>query len=282
MKTKTLKIFLLLTIIGVFSNNLMAQKMYAHVNVGYGLKMGTQTLLNNSTFVSYDDHYTGEVEVIDVSFGKGLNLGAAFGCMFTKNLGAELGLSYLLGGKTKSEFDDTDYFGGITSHTTGETSVSAKMFRIIPSVVLAAGLDKIDPYAKFGVVLGFGCVKVESNENDDGDVYEQVNKLNGGMAFGLSSAFGVKYNLNEKMSLFGEFNMINMSYAPKKGEVIEYTENGADKLPSMTTNDKEIEYVKDYSYDSSNPTPDSEPDKATSEKLPFSSIGLNVGFRINF
>lgn len=66
-----------------------------------------------------------------------------------------------------------------------------------------------------------------------------------------------------------------------KGEVTEYTYNGTDELGDLTTSEKEIELVNSYSYDSNNVPSDSGPTKALKERLPFGSLGLNVGVRFN-
>jgi hypothetical protein len=283
MKNQITKIALLIILPGLFTSQLMAQKkMYASIDAGYGIKMGTQTLLYDSKSNNFNGSSTTTNKVKDVSFGKGFNFGAAFGYMFTKNVGAELGVSYLLGGKTKSTSDVTDVEGLLTSHRTGDMALSAKMFRIIPSVVIDAGLEKIDPYAKFGLVIGLGSIKIESNNNDNGDVTVKKTKVNGGVALSLSSAVGVKYNINDMMSVFGELNMMTLSYSPSKGKITEYTENGVDQLPLMTTNEKEYKFVKENTYESSNPTPDSEPNKEMHQKFPFGNFGINLGFRINF
>jgi hypothetical protein len=258
--------------ISMFATTLFAQGAYVNINAGYGVAMGSQNIagFNNST--SGNNSFS--VEQVNISLGKGLNVGGAFGYMFNKNIGAELGLSYLIGGKSKVK---DEYIGGTT-----DFSISARMFRINPTVVIASGLDKINPYAKFGFILGSGSARVEYKDNDDGDIEIFKMKMNGGFAFGVNSSIGALFNLSDKMSFFGEINMVNMSYAPTKGIVTEASYNGADLLPDMTTNEKETEYVKTYTQNSNNPPSDSEPDKQLKEKLPFGSLGINFGLKISF
>ncbi len=283
MKNQFLRILLLIAAIVCFNNNIMAQKkMYASVNVGYGIKMGTQTMLDNFKQTSTNGYVESTSKAIDVSYGKGLNFGAAFGYMFTKNIGAELDVTYLLGGKTKANTDITTIIGPITSHRTSDRILSANMFRIIPTLVIDAGLEKLDPYAKLGFLVGLGSIKYYYNENDDGDVTVQRITQNGGVALGLSSTAGVRYNINDMMSVFAELNMVNLSYSPTKGKITERTVNGVDMLPGMTTRDKETVYLKEITSKSTEPIPDSEPNKELKTKMPFSSFGINVGFRINF
>jgi opacity protein-like surface antigen len=283
MKKLIVKMFVILAITGLFSCNLSAQnKMYAHINVGYGLKMASQSQLADYTHTIKDTLYLSNDKAIDVSFGKGLNIGASFGYMFNKNFGAELGVNYLLGGKTKATADITETFMGITSHEISDRTFSATMIRMVPSLVVDAGFEKVDPYAKVGLVIGIGSIKRELEENKDGDLTKVKFKLNGGVSLGISSAIGVKYNISEMMSVFAELNMVNMSYAPAKEVMTEYTLNGVDQLPNFKTNEKETEFVKEIDYDSNAIVDQSKPTKQLHQKLPFSSYGLNLGFRINF
>jgi hypothetical protein len=274
----------LATVISIclFTNNTFAQGAYVQVNTGLAFPSGAQNLdyFDFSNFESNSSglNYISTREQVPVSLGKGLNIGGAFGYMFNEHFGAELGLSYLIGGKSVAISSDTDPFGNYTD----EYTFSSKMLRIIPSLVIAAGGEKINPYAKFGMVIGSGTVLLENNYKSDGDVYIAKLELSGGMAMGLSSSIGALYNLSDNMSLFGELNMINMSYAPTKGELIEVTDNGIDELPYMTTNEKEIEFVDSYTYNSANPTSDSQPDKELKQYLPFGSFGINVGLKISF
>ncbi|MGB0390507.1 MAG: hypothetical protein ACPGD5_02985, partial [Salibacteraceae bacterium] len=158
---------------------------------------------------------------------------------------------------------------------------SANMIRINPSVVISAGGEKLKPYAKVGVVFGFGSINYKITDTDGGDVTKMKLKTNGGMAIGLSSSLGATFDLSDKLALFGEVNMINLSYAPKKGEYTEYSYNGEDELGNLTTSEKEFEFEDSVTYDYNNSPSDSEPSKVLKEKMPFGSVGLNIGVRVN-
>ena len=271
---KKLQLFKVLFMIAMFlfiTNNSNAQGAYVNLNVGYGACMGSGTMEGLSNYSSGQNSST--VEQIYFSLGKGLNFGGTFGYMFNEHVGAELGLSYLLGGKTKAKSEYTD---GTTDYI-----LSSKMFRFIPSIVVAAGTEGVNPYAKFGLVIGTGAVTMDYEDIDDGDIEVRKMKLNGGVAFGINAAIGAIFELSESISLFGELNAINMSYAPKKGEITEATYNGTDVLPDMTTSDKEVEFVDEVTYNYNSPPPDSQPSKELKYKLPFGSFGINFGAIIN-
>jgi hypothetical protein len=272
MKKYFVKIALTVFVISLFANNLFAQGAYVNINAGYGLSMSSQNINGFYNYTSGTNSVT--KEQVNVSLGKGLNFGGAFGYMFNKNIGAELGVSYLIGGKSK----ETDtYTGGTTDYT-----LSAKMLRVIPSLIIASGLEGINPYAKFGLVIATGSTMYDYSDNDNGDVTKMKMKYSGGLGFGLYSGIGASFNLSDKMSLFGELNMINLSSAPTKSEITEETYNGTDVLPNLTTAEKETEYVDSYTYSTTTPAPDSEPAKALKQKYPFGSFGLNIGLKISF
>lgn len=270
-----LKMVLTVFVIILFANNLFAQGAYININAGYGLKMSSQNLyyFNFYNYRSQGDLYT--VEQVNVSFGKGLNFGGAFGYMINKNIGVEVGISYLIGGKSTAK---DVYLSGTTDYT-----FSAKMLRINPSFVITSGFEKVNPYAKFGLIIGSGSVMYELNDDDNGKILVMNRKFNGGTALGLSSGIGAMLNINDKISFFGELNMVNLSYAPTRGEITEVTYIDYDilEMPYLTTYDREIEFVDRYTYDTSNLSL-SQPRKELKQKLPFGSFGVNIGLKINF
>lgn len=283
MKINYFKMLILVFVISLFSDTLFAQGAYVKINAGYGINMSSSNLQKQSgasTSSPYSVSYS--MESVNYSLGKGLNFGGTFGYMFNKNIGAELGISYLLGGTTKivseANFDPT--------HSKFETTFHSNMLRFIPSVVIASGFEGINPYAKFGLLIGTGSfyrnrdVFIDSGDDENKSVEKW--KYNGGVALGLNSAIGAIYTINDNISIFGEIDMVNLSYAPTKGELTEATYNGVDQLPTMTTSEKEIEFVDSYTYQPVDPMPESEPAKELKFKMPYGSVGVNVGLKINF
>lgn len=274
MKKSYFKMGLMVFAASLFANNLFAQGAYLNINAGYGLNMSSQNLdyldFYNSTSGS-NSSYT--VEQVNVSLGKGLIIGGTLGYMLNKNIAAELGISYLSGGKSQAK--DT-YSGGRTDYT-----LSSKTLRINPTIVIYSGFEKINPYAKFGFIIGSGSIMYEYNDYDDGDIELTKMKFNGGLAFGANAGVGALFSLNDNMSFFGEINMVNLSYAPTEGEVTEASYNGVDELPEMTTREKRMEFVDSYTYNSSSQPSDSQPNKELKQKLPFGSFGISFGLRIN-
>jgi opacity protein-like surface antigen len=256
----------------------MKKGAYVALNVGYNAAAGASNM--EGVVNSSRTNTLRESENIKFSFGKGVNAGLSFGYMFNENIGAELGVQYLIGGKTK--YTQTSISSGFgSSTTTGD--VSAKMVQIKPSIVLATSMKNITPYAKLGMVIGSG--KITSNQNETyvpSFTTAQTTELKGGMALGFTAAMGINFAVSNNLSISGEVNMVNMQYSPKKGTVTKYTENGVDELPSWTVSEKEFEFVKKYSYNPSSPTPTTSPSQTAAIATPFGSIGVNIGMKYNF
>ena len=271
-KSKQILVLIVLAISTCFTS-LHAQGLFVKINAGYGLQTSSQNIGYYAFFNQASATGSFTREQINVSFGKGLNFGAGVGYMFSENVGAELDVSYLLGGKSVAH--DT-YTGGYTDYT-----LNARFLRLNPSLIISAGSGNISPYVKMGVLFGMGSITYIYDDYDDGDITYYKEKLNGGISFGLTSGIGANFSLSDMLSLFGELNMVNMSYAPKKGEVTEFTSNGINQLPDLTTKQKETEFLKEFTVSTANPTPDSQPRQALSQKMPFGSVGLNIGVKIN-
>src|SRR5690606_25570799 len=117
-------------------NDLFAQKIYVGVNVGYGAAMGGESL-ENLDFTK--EHYGGgdngtitTYEEVKVSLGKGLNAGVSVGYQLTPYVAAELGVSYLMGGKSKSSYSNS-----LSDSDASDASLSSNMIRFIPAVVFS-------------------------------------------------------------------------------------------------------------------------------------------------
>lgn len=254
------------------TSRVYGQGGYLNINAGYGFQMSSGNLGNFYNFSTTNSSNT--YKQINLSLGKGFNFGGAIGYMFNKNIGSEIGISYLVGAKSKAQ---DIYVGGQTDY-----KLSARMLRINPSLVISSGYNLINPYAKIGLLIGSGSVFEELVDNDGGDLTEGKIKMNGGVALGANASLGVLCKLSKRFYFFGELNMVNMSYAPTKGKLTEATLNGVDILSDMTTSEKETDYVDSYTESQSNPQLDSQPTKSLKVKMPFGSVGAILGLRICF
>ena len=257
----------------------MEKGFYVSFQTGYSYKMSSANLASSFDMYNVSSNSGNEkFEAIYISLGQGFQAGGAIGYMFNQYMGVETAISYLWS-KTYEANQNTEM-------KTRQYTLSSKMLRILPSIVMQAGFEKVNPYAKFGCVLGLGQVfhTYDSNILDAHTTGET--EYSGGLAFGINASVGLTFKLNDKLSLFGEFNTINMSYSPSKGEFTKASENGEDILPAMRVYNREVEFVDSYEkepYDPNNPELDyNQPRKELKFKLPYGSMGVNAGLKINF
>lgn len=278
MKTRiTIKTIIALAIT-LLSINAFAQSFYVKLNGGYNWGIASNVIASNSNQVGTVNSY----EKVNLSFGKGINIGGAFGYMFNKNIGAELGINYLIGGTTETSSKSSSF----NSSSNNTYNYSSTLLNFIPSIIITPGFEKINPYAKIGMSLGIATM---SNKNENSstsgsttNTTNQTSIASGGLAIGLVSALGATYEINKNISVFGELNISTLSYSPTKSEITEYKQNGVDNLSTLKTRDKVTEYSDSYSTDSSSPTDVNNPRKSMSINIPFSSLGVNIGVKYSF
>lgn len=259
---------------------LLGISLTAGAQAFFRLGVGGAVSTASSMVYSYD--YTGSNELTyskKNGYGSGLPMAIAGGYYFNENFGFELG---------------ADYFYGLTSKYYVKSNYSDMKFKthgtmlsIVPALVGKFDLDKLSPYARLGLMIGVmnsiimtgeGTSMPEIMKSSSGEIkYKQ--KLSGGIALGVQAAVGSEFHLGELFSLFGEFQLYGISYAPKKGAFKTYTVNGENHLDKMTTKDKEWKYLKEL--DENKEIPDSDPNEYCRINYHFNNIGIVIGAKIN-
>ncbi|MEI8204010.1 MAG: outer membrane beta-barrel protein [Bacteroidota bacterium] len=268
------KALLILSLV-VFAANFTqtnAQGLFVKVQPGYGLPMASSNLGTNDV----NSTSSTSSEVVKGSYGKGFNIGASIGYMFSENIGAELGIGYHIG----SSYDITSQ--GIVNTST--QTLKGSQFRLNPALIVAAGSEGFVPYAKFGLILGLANKLTEEN-TEAGNSSARTWEYTGGMALGLNGAFGAAYHVSDLIAIYGELEVIGMSYAPTKGTLTVLKDaNGADVLSQVTDiRDKEKEFVDKLSDTvPSAATDPNKPKQELKQYSPFSSFGINVGVQLSF
>lgn len=263
----------------MLSSQLSAQQAYFSFGAGYSLPMATQNITHYElyNYTRWEDRE--EEERVNISFGQGFNLQGSFGYFFNENLGLELEASYLFGNSIKTNFY---YLATSTNLQSREVNneLNSQMLRLIPSLVLKTELKSISPRAKFGLVAGMGEINYTVHSHTISEQGKRNHQFDGGISWGFSASIGATYALNSKLEIYADLNVISMSYAPNKAVITEYQVNGVDKLPNLTTEEKEIDFVDENMVDYSLPTFSDQPTRSIKHSLPFSSIGLNIGLII--
>lgn len=255
------------------SHSAIAQGGYFMVHVGYGLKMSAENVTYFDMRNLNTGSYSNTAEQINISLGKGLTYGGGWGYMFNKSCGIEIDISHLFGAQYKSLQEHP----GIKD----EGTLSAKMTKLNPSIVIASGFTKINGYAKIGYVLGKGSLTYGYTSLYNGNLTKLELVCDGGLAHGMTASLGAVFNAGDRMCYFTELNMVNLSYSPTKGKIISYNYNGQDRLSSFTTNQKEVEFLDNYTENVNSANQSYEPSKDLKTKYPFGSVGITIGLRLN-
>lgn len=269
------------TFMVLFTVTFMAQNdkgFYVGLNTGFGANSGASTNLApvlgiyNSTEISSSVE---SIEIKKIGLGKGLNVGLLAGYMFNKNIGVELGINYLMGSTT--EFNN-NYLNGASKIT----EIKGKVLQFKPTVVLSAGMSKINPYAKLGLTLGNPKAEITTNSNDpaNAEFFETVAELTGKMALGFHGGMGLNYNLNSKITLFAEILYTGLTFRPENSKFTKATENGVNVLPLIDVVDKETIFVTDILTNA--PNNSNLPSRSPAIDIPFNNVTLNIGLKYGF
>lgn len=267
-----------------------AQNTYFGINVGYGIPTESST---NGAYNISATPLGHTYERINTGYGGGFNLGAKFGFSINEFFAFEVGANYLLGNTSTitQKYDYPNQSTGITTIT-----ASSNMLQISPSIIFSLNNTEafINPYTRFGITAGFGSII--QNIQWEETFYTPVifvgsgentitSKFNGGVALGINAALGANFKIHDRISIFGELNLLSQSYAPKKRTVTKYISNDVDILPDLTTYERETEYYESITTLTSNNfgTPnqfDEEPSKELAITARYSSLGLNIGVKV--
>jgi hypothetical protein len=255
----------------------LANKYYGRAGVGGGIGL---CYYDPCDYYYDEDYYYPEYDNLkSVGFtpGHGFNINIAAGYRLNKHMAVELGLRDFFGTNIKTTYTANGEGGTYTD----TYKTRGMMFQVVPAFVLNAAMDKWDPYARFGLIIGAVPRIYEKEEEKDASNttnYEGVYK--GGIPLGFNAALGVNYSLSDRFQLYGEVNCNGINYTPKKYLLTLYNENGVDQLGSLSTSEKEIEFVK--KYDALETIPPDSPSKQLRESFPFSNFEVAVGVRIPF
>jgi opacity protein-like surface antigen len=273
------KFFVMALVISMMAGAASAQKMYLRLGLGggVGLKQYEGYTWSDRTQTTS----TNDLVIKSMGLGGGMNINLAFGYMFSDNVGIEFGVNEFIGLPKKIEYTGTSS----TDTYATEVKLSGKMLQIVPAIVITPGLDKVNPYARLGMIIGILPVVTDKYSSTDTynpslkvtHVEESKTKLYGGLALGFTAAAGAAFNLNEKLAFFGEVVFNGITYAPAKGKYTEWTEDGVDQLATATTKDKEWTFERKFDADET--IPDGSPDKQPKMSLNFSNVALNVGIK---
>lgn len=274
---KLLKITLISVLALTISSSAKAQ-IYINVGVGYGLPAFRNLVAVEYSSTPSSDTYTG----VYSSYGKGLQPELTLGYKLNPHFGLELGYGFLIGSKIVADIND----GSTTGFTeAGEQELSARMSRIIVGGRVLFGEGDVHPHMRMGLVLGMGAKITETTSTTTtgpsfNSTFERTDEYTGGVAVGFTGGLGITYHFSDMFGIYFDAGLIAQNYSPQNSVITTYNVDGQDQLGSMTTRQKETEYVDSYT-DSGSPN-DGAPDQDLKFYLPMSSWGLTVGMHFYF
>ncbi len=269
------KILLALLLLFLFLVQVKSQEIYITAQSGYKLGISKQNLNLEESLGEFEiENFNNRInensgtytyQEVPISLGQGLNIALNAGINL-KKIGFEITGNYSISDK---------FVASIERNGIIETSeLSSKQFQIIPSLVLKYDTGKLVVYSKLGLIVAISEI-THSRYTDEPYVF--TTKLSGGYALGVNSTIGIEYKLTQNIKFISELNLVNLSYAPKKAEIIELNDEGTNLLPNIPDENKMInltdKYIKDVGTLGNT---------ELKQYFPYNSISLNIGIRINF
>jgi hypothetical protein len=164
--------------------------------------------------------------------------------------------------------------------------MQSNIINIYPGIRMSKQFDFGRPFVRIAPVFGITRLTVESKSTSystsNTDVTEQTREFYGGLAYGIFVSAGYEHKLADNLGLTLELFSTMQRYSPEKSKLTKYTENGVDKLPDMTINDKEAEFVDEFT--NSDVTNTNQPQKFLTAEFSqmLSCVGLQIGLTYRF
>jgi hypothetical protein len=273
-KSDIILVFLLICSISSFG-----QRVYAGIEGGVGSiagrdELGADQTTNigpppaNSTGVLYTSR--------PYSLGQGFPVGVYGGYMINKNIGVQLGASYLIGSAWALK-NETDAPGYAVIQT---ITLKSSMIRLTPAFRIETGEKKLHPYAIVGLIIGLAPKVMD--DYDSAGVKHTTAIISGGVSWGFHGALGINYLFNKNLGAFAELSGNYQNWTPGKAIVTSSTYNGKDNLSALSASQKEVDYMPSYSVNNSALPTANSPTQASQICLPFSSFGFTIGLHYFF
>lgn len=285
-KKQRIVIFLILGFL-ISSSTSFAQKFYADIKAGYGFPI----LSENITLWDIPADNLRVSKNTKLSYGKGSVVGVNMGYMINPYIGVDLGVGYKHGTNTFTLSTDQSI---PNFYYQDENTYFSRSLQFAISVVLTSGFKQWNPYCKIGVLGSYG---INTNIKKSGSYYYNsgaqkehtinIRKFKGVKGIGAQVAIGITYTVQEYLSLFAELNVDALTCTADRSELIKSDisfENGnhIDLLKNKSYRDKYTKYVNELTFSSQNAPSQDEALLELKTKLPYSSIGVNLGVKFRF
>jgi outer membrane protein W len=298
---KAFKLVLIFSVaIGIINSAKAQSSFYIRAGAGFGFGLNPSEIGPGNTSSTYGSPttytYSNTSTNVQFSPGKGIYPEIAFGYMVTGNVGFELGFSYAYGLSASINSSDNNVDSGYEAESDNSTiKTSFHSFLITPAFVITGNNNKkIVPYARMGLIISIAS-QLKADETYDTIVSsyqpfissysssgEEVAEVTGTVQLGVVAAAGVTYKLSKHISIFGEINARAFNFKFSQSNLTTYTYNGVNELPTLTTNNKQIDYVNSITTTNNTTYSPGTASQELTALVPASSVGISVGLKIGF
>ncbi len=300
--SKLMRLSLVGTLLIMGSSAAISQEFYVRGGVGLVGESGKTeynnadpnglTNIQQSTDVTINADGTTRIKSLNGTLGSGFKANITGGYMFNKYVGAEIGFNYFDG--------DEKTIGRLSTPQINSSAITyLSGLDIMPAILITPGFDKLNPYARVGVLLtGAGKLTIESEvmakdaAGPGTDVHVQaLTEVTAKFSVGFAGAVGVSYPIGKKLDVFGEVEFKNFSIKSKSAEIKEYVTTGINggntflipgqQLADLPQNEKHFEFSDDFN----GLVQGEDPNQARTIPTQFvnaSGVGVNVGIRYSF
>jgi len=256
-------------------------QFYIRAGLGYAMPEAGQTL--DGTGQPYNGSGTNGVNVQSynirsASFSSGVQSSIGAGYMLSEHIGIQLDMAIGLATKKYTFSQDSVQFYGVESSYNVVQQAKTPVL-LTPSLVLQTGDENTwNLYSRFGMVLPLNTKvtqdQIEDNLPNTGSLQDVdfTLAIKSRFSIGFAAAAGVKYKINDRVSIWGEASLLSMSVFIKEEDLVAVTYNGSGQPLSSVSGPQVVKYSKKGVIDSA--------DVATYSQ-PFSNVGINVGVTVN-
>ncbi len=255
-----------------------SQEFYGRFGLGYAFANAGQTTDGSATpfggsvrYNTYSNAYT----IKNTSFSTGVVADLAFGYMFDKHIGVEVGFqSTFIPAKTTFNLYNYNN-GGVLSNITIEQKPSNPLM-FIPSLVLQSGGDVLNAYTRFGLVLPMRTMitqdQIITNLPGTGAITTDdfTSEIKSSFSLGFAAAAGLKYKKSSRVSLWGEIGFVSLSVLAKEAKLVAASENGQSIDLNYVSGNHTVTYSKSAVVDSVGA-------QQPTYSLPFSNMSVKFG-----
>lgn len=268
------------------NNRSTSNKFYARIAVGYAFQHAGSVSDVFGQPYSGTENYDNNGDITNYSYKKAsLNTGVhgalGVGYMFSKHVGVELAGDFGLAAKKYTYTANGWNVSNFTANTTFTEHAQAPVY-LMPSLVLQSG-GKLNLYMRAGLALPLNSKDILHEEDyyptggpsvTNMEIDETEYQIKSSFSMGYTGAVGASYELGDHIKVFAEADMLSLSVYAKSYSLTQYTINGQDVLPQVKAQGST---TASFAFSGgANST------ALTSQSIPYSSIGLMVGFSFGF